>query len=366
MKKAQSVNDSELNSQLVEQTKNKIENIRQALKKFDKDLDDEINQEELLNFLDSNMRNGQKFDRGLANKIFEALDLDKSGRITVEEFIRNFISIEEEIKTHAKDLQNKYMAEKEKNLNIQKMLLENQTEKLNAEGIGQNAKITIEIYNIEFLRNFSSLKRISIRIRFESEAKETRQVSGEENVVVWKEKFEFRVARKDILYFEVINNDEISGRKEVLGTVSFPLNKIERQDEYDLELEIPDENDENVNMAKINAKIQFIWSIYKYYQDLLTKSERVLQNCQAMLVKTNKLLENLNEPLRFFEAVDNRGDFNFPNNEADMGRGFGDGNNSLGTLRVKSTANTQEDHTKQYEVADKLENFIKNTFSKFF
>ena len=95
MRKPSSVNnESEINSQLMEQTKAKIENIRKALMKFDKDLDDEIDQEELLNFLDSNMKNGQKFDRGLANKIFEALDLDKSG-----------------IKTHAKDLQTKYMTE---------------------------------------------------------------------------------------------------------------------------------------------------------------------------------------------------------------------------------------------------------------
>ena len=185
-------NDSELNSQ-VDQTKSKIEAIRGALMKFDKDLDDEIDQQELLNFLDSNMKNGQKFDRSLANKIFEALDLDKSGKITVEEFIRNFISIEEEIKTHAKDLQNKYFTEKEKNANLQKMLLENQTEKLNAEGIGQNAKITIEVYNIEFLRMFGLLKRISIRTKFENDSKETKLLSGEENVVVWKEKFELYV-----------------------------------------------------------------------------------------------------------------------------------------------------------------------------
>lgn len=183
-------NDSDMNSQLAEQTKTKIESIRGALMKFDKDLDDEIDQQELLNFLDSNMKNGQKFDRGLANKIFEALDLDKSGKITVEEFIRNFISIEEEIKTHAKDLQSKYFSEKEKNANIQKMLLENQTEKLNAEGIGQNARITIEIYNIEFLRNMSPLKKISIRIKLDNEAKETKLLKGEENIVVWKEKFE--------------------------------------------------------------------------------------------------------------------------------------------------------------------------------
>ncbi len=152
------------------------------------------------------------------------------------------------------------------------------------------------------------------------------------------------------MYFEVINNDEFNGRKEVLGTVKFPLVKIERQDEYDLELEIPDDNDDNVIMAKINAKIQFIWSIYKYYQDQLTKSERVLQNCQAMLTKTNKLLENLNEPMKYIEASQDR----FVPVEIARPE-------SNSVIVFKSP--NEGENSKQYQYADQIENFIKNTLS---
>jgi hypothetical protein len=70
-----------------------------------------------------------------------------------------------------------------------------------------------------------------------------------------------KVIKKEILYFEVLTIDR-RGTKEILGAVKFPLDKIERQEEYDLELEIPDENDERIITAKINAKIKFIWSIY--------------------------------------------------------------------------------------------------------
>lgn len=134
-----------------------------------------------------------------------------------------------------------------------------------------------------------------------------------------------------------------------------------------MEIEIPDDN--NLIMAKINAKIQFIWSIYKYYQDLLTKSEKVLQIYSGSIQKTNKLLENLNEPLKFFEAVDNKGD------HIDPVRGINNSNSQNQIIKkleknVDHTANTgnnvQENHTKQYEVADKLENFIKTTLSNHF
>jgi hypothetical protein len=182
--------DYDNNSHLTDQTKSKIENIRKAFLEQDKDLDNEISQDELLSFLDSNMKNGQKFDRTLASKIFQALDLDQSGKITVEEFIKNYMSIEEEIKTHAKDVQTKLLVEKERNSQLQKLLHENQNEKLNVEGIGQNAKITIEIYNIEFVKIIEALKRISIRIRFDGESKETKLVTKDDNIAIWKEKFE--------------------------------------------------------------------------------------------------------------------------------------------------------------------------------
>lgn len=177
-------------SVLTEQTQAKAENMRKAFEQMDKNLDSVLSQEELISFLDSNMKNGQKFDRSLANKIFEALDLDHNGKISVEEFIKNYLMIDNEIKSHSKELQNKYITEKEKHAQIQKLLLENRSEIINTEGISQNAKITIEIYNIEFVKIIDYLKRLSIRIRFDGENKETRLVSNDNNIAVWRERFE--------------------------------------------------------------------------------------------------------------------------------------------------------------------------------
>lgn len=63
--------------------KAKMDALRKALWKFDKDYDDQINPNELLEFLDSNMPDGKRFDRSLSAKIFQVFDIDNSGKITV-------------------------------------------------------------------------------------------------------------------------------------------------------------------------------------------------------------------------------------------------------------------------------------------
>lgn len=174
--------------------------------------------------------------------------------------------------------------------------------------------------------------------------------------------------KKDILYFEVINNDDVHNEKQILGTVRFPLESIERQEEYELELEIPDDNDENIIMAKINAKVHFIWSMYKYYQDMLTKSERVLNNCTAMLQKTNRLLENLNEPFKYLEYV-GRSDAKVKNlleEEIEKPHRLNYRSQHNPPSHSNQSATIGLENNNQYKYADQLENFIKTTFSKIF
>lgn len=180
--------DSETNSN-IEVVKSKIEALKNALMKFDKDLDDQIDQKELIAFLDSNMRDGKKFDRNLAKKIFSVLDLDHNGKISCDEFIKSYIQIEEEIKSHLNELNAKYLNEKENNSKLYKQMMESRGEKLNGEGIGPNGKITIEITNIEFVTMIVGFQGISIRIRFGKNIKETKVLNNMSNLT-WKEKFE--------------------------------------------------------------------------------------------------------------------------------------------------------------------------------
>ena len=57
-----------------------------AFDEIDKNKDSYLDQKELLQFLDSKMPNGKIFDRSLFKKIFESIDTDLNGKISMYYF----------------------------------------------------------------------------------------------------------------------------------------------------------------------------------------------------------------------------------------------------------------------------------------
>jgi Ca2+-binding EF-hand superfamily protein len=69
-----------------------------AFNEIDKDKDSYIDQKELLLFLDSKLPSGKAFDRPLFKKIFEAIDTDLNGKISL--YIFYFKNIQRRIHHH--------------------------------------------------------------------------------------------------------------------------------------------------------------------------------------------------------------------------------------------------------------------------
>jgi hypothetical protein len=166
------------------------------------------------------------------------------------------------------------------------------------------------------------------------------------------------VRKRDAILFEIVNNgvDEIV----VVGTVKFSLNSIKEQNEYDLELVIPENNNPKKNLAKIIGKIRFIWSHYNYYQDLHRRSENMLKTHENNLQKSKVLLENLNEPLKYFNVLENKYE-NQPKIRPDEQKNviYGEDGADIGDAGLRPNPNNQ----RQYQIADKVEDLIKTTFS---
>ncbi len=144
---------------------------------------------ELIDFLDSNCRSG-KFDRNLANKIFSILDLDKNGRITIDEFTKSYVGIIDDIKSQIRELETNYNQEDKNRTRLDLLVKQNLNEVLNNEDLGPNSKFIIETINIEYLKSRLTYDGILIRIFFNNKKETTKILSTSTNDLVWQQKFE--------------------------------------------------------------------------------------------------------------------------------------------------------------------------------
>ena len=181
----------DLSTQNIEIEKNRIVLLKTALLKYDKNLDDRLDIDELQDFLDSNMKNGKKFDHELTKKIFSLIDLNHDEKISCEEFIKTYLMLDEEITNHSREINIKYNQEKANNDRLLKLMMENKNEVLNSDGIGPNAKITIDINDIIIPKeDLIDYQAISIKCIFVDKFKQTRTLKKFDSNMSWNEKFE--------------------------------------------------------------------------------------------------------------------------------------------------------------------------------
>jgi hypothetical protein len=89
---------------------------------------------------------------------------------------------------------------------------------------------------------------------------------------------------------EIFNRD--SSKEVFLSESKVPLNSIQNQDEYDIDLEMAEAASDN--MWLIKARIVLIWSYFKLSQDNYNKAEKAYETAMNNLQKSNLVLQNLN------------------------------------------------------------------------
>jgi hypothetical protein len=88
----------------------------------------------------------------------------------------------------------------------------------------------------------------------------------------------------------------MDGDKE-LGKSEVPLNNIENQEEYELDLEIPDEKDETQILIVLHTKVTFIWSYHQKYEELSQQAKNKAEGIKKNVYqKTKEILMDLDKP----------------------------------------------------------------------
>ena len=158
-----------------------------------------IGQSEYRIFLNKKSKTGE-FDPLLMNKLFAILNLDEMSTISIDEFINGFLLFEEEIQKNSEMFNYKLAQEQEIYDKILKQCRAYQSEKLNAEGFCENAKIYGEISDIDIKRQLEGIKEIIIIILYNETKEEIHFKIGDKNSnELLKKYFEFKPPQEKII-----------------------------------------------------------------------------------------------------------------------------------------------------------------------
>ena len=170
------------------------------------------------------------------------------------------------------------------------------SEKLNSEGLCENAKVYGEITDIDIKRKLEGIKEIIIKVIYNDKFEELHFKIGDINSNEMLNKtFGFKpTSRKD--HFEFIMKG-VNDRNQVfdIGSKVFPLTDINSYEEYIVQIVVPEIDNEEQVAAYINAKIVLYWSDYKYYERLKKKAESRLKKLIAAANKATQYLKYIRE-----------------------------------------------------------------------
>ena len=257
---------------------------------------DRVGQVELLQFLDRRSSSGH-FDPVISSKFFEVINLDSSNTLSVEEFINGFLQFEEEIRKNAEIFTVKFAKEEEIYKQLSEEFRKYKEEKLNAEGLCEEAKVSGQITEIDIKRKLEGIKEIIIKVVFNEKSEELHFKIGDLNSAneMANKTFEFKpTSRKD--HFEFIMKG-INERNQIfdIGSKVFPLNEISSHEEYLVQIVVPEIENEEQIAAYIKAKIVLYWSDYKYYEKQKKKSESKLKKITIAKNKADDYLRKVRE-----------------------------------------------------------------------
>ena len=217
--------------------------------------------------------------------------------LSVEEFINGFLQFEEEIRKNAEIFNIKFAKEEEIYSQLSEECRRYKEEKLNAEGLCENSKVSGEITEIDIKRKLEGIKEIIIKIVFNEKSEELHFKIGDLNSAseMANKTFEFKpTSRKD--HFEFIMKG-INERNQIfdIGSKVFPLTEVNSQEEYLVQIVVPEIENEEQIAAYIKAKILLYWSDYKYYEKKKKKSESKLKKLTIAKNKAEEYLRKIRE-----------------------------------------------------------------------
>ncbi len=236
----------------------KIAILQKEFSEIDVDHNQLITREELFNYLDRKSITGKPFDRAIAQELFEHMDKNADGEITVNEFIKTYIEADEILRKKAETAKiNKDYYQRQYEECVKKAEDARATERYTAAGITQGSVVHVVVIEARPNRPaFGNAGAYYVEVSLDrQQITKTKVLAGIDPQ--WNEKFSFEVINPESqLRFALYDQNRGS---DMEGDVNLPLGEISNQEIHDVWIELYERNNQK-SKAQIHVKLQWIHS----------------------------------------------------------------------------------------------------------
>ncbi|CDW90728.1 c2 domain containing protein [Stylonychia lemnae] len=293
--------------------------LTEEFQQADLNKDQSLTEKELLQFLDLKA-GGKPFDRNIAKILFQKMDKNRDGSVSLDEFINCYIDGEIKLKDRLNEII-KQLAERrrqidefqarydESKVNISCInLFLKQTEKLNRYGIMENSVLTVHVLQAEDLRTLDmedgSQTEPYVILAIENQKIETRPVSENPQNPVWDERFTFEIQNgQEDLQLLVVNKDAF-GTNETIGradiNLQFLKDQLKHDEWFDLEYQGQDNAARNSQSGagSVHVILQWIYCREKYFEQALQRVKETLEEEQIQKTNIQEHLKHYRSPFK--------------------------------------------------------------------
>ena len=277
---------------------------KSLLKEFeqiDKNHDHQLSYEEIFEFL--SQKQGSYFDSNLCRDLFNKMDKDGDGVITVDEFIWSYVESEDYILNRIKDLKKNIFDNSKKMDEFKKKLIQARTtESYNAYGVMHGSKLTVEALDAKDLVPMDSngLSDPYVILEIGNQKEQTKYIR-ETLSPVWNEEFAFSIETgKEELKIVVMDKDVLPP-DDFEGQITIQVSNFKDQMKHEQYFVLLGEHGEVGSFGKIRLSLHWVWSKVKYIEEVLRQWEHILDTEKKELHNLDEELGKLKKPFGYLD-----------------------------------------------------------------
>lgn len=251
----------------------KSESLYQALKDFNYREDQDLTEDDLIKFLDKRASGGE-FDKKLQNKLFQFLDVDamREKNIPFPEFIRGYIRFDDAIRKNQDEFEKVYKNQEENYKDLVTKVNEYK-EKLNKRGgLDEDASIELKVTDVNVNEKLKGIKDLQLEMKLDDKVETRTFEMGNPKKIV--EPIKFKPTSKTNSLFLTMKGTNSHKGTFTIGEKEFPLKDVENEEEYAVEIKVPESKDDDTIVAFVNADINIYFSRLKTVEANRKKEEK--------------------------------------------------------------------------------------------